>query len=110
MRSHAIYDEDLDRATAIGYLSYYEKSKGFIIELSQDLDEWEAPLLFQGLVRQGIYTISNTASLMWVRERIIPSGRQKLSYMVNEGKISPILCGTKSNLYTRGEIDRAMCE
>lgn len=78
MKSYAIYDKDLDRASPIGYLFYYEKAKGFIIELQKDLDEWEAPLLFQKSVREKKYTISNEISLMWVRERVIPSGRQNI--------------------------------
>ena len=78
MKSYAIYDKDLDRASPIGYLLYYEKAKGFIIELQKDLDEWEAPLLFQKSVREKKYTISNEISLMWVRERVIPSGRQNI--------------------------------
>ena len=78
MKSYAIYDEELNRATAIGYMLYYEKAKGFIIELCRDLDEWDATLLFQGLGRKGIYTIPHAISLMWINERIIPSGRQNI--------------------------------
>ena len=54
MKSYAIYDEQLERVEPIGYLFYYEKAQSFIIELSSDLDEWQAPLLFQGLVRRGM--------------------------------------------------------
>ena len=52
MKSYAIYDKDLDRISAIGYLFYYEKADSFIIELCEDLDEWEAPLLFQKFIRE----------------------------------------------------------
>ena len=31
MKSYEIYDADLDRTSAIGYLFYYEKSKDYII-------------------------------------------------------------------------------
>ncbi len=78
MKSFAIYDEELDRNTALGYMFYYEKSEGFIIELCRNVDEWSVPLLFQGFVRKGIYTIPNAISLMWINERIIPSGRQNI--------------------------------
>ena len=78
MKIYAIYDGELNRTTAIGYLFYYEKAEGFIIELCRDLGEWDAPLLFQGLVRRGIYTISHEISRMWINERIIPSGRQNI--------------------------------
>lgn len=87
MKSYAIYDEDLDRESAIGYLFYYKKSKSFIIELQEDLDEWDAPLLFQGLVKQGIYTVSRQASLLWVTERVIPSGRQNIGMILKNHKL-----------------------
>lgn len=88
MKSYAIYDEELNRASAIGYLFYYEKAKSFIIELCKDLDEWEAPLLFQGLIRKGIYTISRDISLLWVQERVIPSGRQNIGRILMNHKLN----------------------
>ena len=87
MKSYAIYDGELDRATAIGYLFYYEKTESFIIELCEDLDEWDAPLLFQGLVRKDIYTVSRDISLMWVKERVIPSGRQNIGSILKNHKM-----------------------
>lgn len=87
MKSFAIYDEELQRKTPIGYLFYYEKAKSFIIELCDDLDEWDAPLLFQGMVRKGIYTILQEASLMWVRERVIPSGRQNIGVILKNHRL-----------------------
>ncbi len=87
MKSYAIYDEDLNRESAIGYLFYYKKSKSFIIELQEDLDEWDAPILFQSLVRQGIYTVSREASLLWVTERVIPSGRQNIGMILKNHKL-----------------------
>ena len=82
MKSYAIYDADLNRTIPIGYLFYYEKAEEFVIELCEDLEEWDAPLLFQGLVRQGIYTVSCEDSLLWVKERVIPSGRQNIGMIL----------------------------
>ncbi|MBP3337922.1 MAG: hypothetical protein J6L69_00775 [Lachnospiraceae bacterium] len=87
MKSYAIYDEDLNRTSAVGYLFYYEKSSSFIIELCDDLNEWDAPLLFQNYVKRGIYTISRDVSLMWVRERVIPSGRQNIGSILKNHKL-----------------------
>lgn len=87
MKSYAIYDEDLNRILPIGYLFYYEKANSFIIELCEDLDEWDAPLLFQGLVKRGIFTISEEISQMWVRERVIPSGRQNIGLILKNHKM-----------------------
>lgn len=87
MKSYAIYDADLNRTTAIGYMFYYEKAESFIIELCEDLDEWEAPLLFQGLVQQDIYTVSKEDSLLWVKERVIPSGRQNIGMVLKNHRL-----------------------
>lgn len=86
MKSYAIYDEALERKL-IGYLLYYEKSESFIIELSEELDEWEAPLLFQRLVRDKIYTVPRDISLMWVKERVIPNGRQNIGSILKNHKL-----------------------
>ena len=88
MKSYAIYDEDLDRSTAIGYLFYYEKAESFIIEMCDDLDEWEAPLLFQKFIREKRYTISRDVSFMWVKERVIPSGRQNIGSILKNHRLS----------------------
>lgn len=86
MKSYAIYDEELD-SRLIGYLFYYEKSESFVIELSEELDEWEAPLLFQRLVREKNYTVPRDVSLMWVKERVIPSGRQNIGSILKNHKL-----------------------
>ena len=65
---------------------------------------------FQGLVEQGIYTIPTEISLMWVRERIIPSGRQNLHYLVKERKLAPLFCATKENMYLKADIERLRSE
>ncbi len=88
MKSYAIHDGDRQDTTAIGYLFYFERAKSFIVELCEDLDEWEAPLLFQSLVRKGIYTVPRDISLMWVQERVIPSGRQNIGSILKNHKLN----------------------
>lgn len=87
MKSYAICDAELNKKTAIGYLFYYEKARQFIIELCEDLDEWDAPILFQGLVKEGIYTVPKDISLLWVKERVIPSGRQNIGAILKNHKL-----------------------
>lgn len=87
MKNYAIYDEQLERTDPIGYLFYYEKAKSFIVELASDIDEWQVPLLFQGLVKQGVYTIPKNIALMWVQERVIPSGRQNIGEILKNHKL-----------------------
>lgn len=76
MKIYEIYDEDNE--LSVGVLLYYEKEKSYIIELQENLDEWTAPLLFTAYVRKRIYTIPRDISYLWVKERVIPSGRQNL--------------------------------
>ncbi len=85
MRIYEIIDEDNN--LSVGVLFYYEKQKTYIIELSEELDEWTAPLLFTNLVRQKRYTVPRELSIMWVRERIIPSGRQNISDILRNHKL-----------------------
>lgn len=88
MKVYAIYDEELNADTAIGFLFYYEKAKEFIIELQDNLNEWEAPLLFQKLVKQGIYTVPKEMAYLWVKERVIPSGRQNIGSILKNAKLN----------------------
>jgi len=85
MKVYEIYDEE--NQLDIGILSYYEDNKSYIIELRTELDEWTAPLLFTSFVKKGIYTIPRDASLMWVRERVIPIGRQNIGSILSTHKM-----------------------
>ena len=78
---------DGDRKASVGVLLYYEKKKDFIIELREDLDEWTAPLLFSGLVKKKIFTVPRELGLIWVRERIIPNGRQNISMILKNHRM-----------------------
>lgn len=69
---------DAENAFLAGILLYYEKEKTCIVELPEYLDEWTAPLLFTSYVKRKIYTIPRDISFLWVKERVIPSGRQNI--------------------------------
>lgn len=85
MKIFKIMDEDAKRS--VGCLLNFEKEGSFIIELRDDLDEWSAPLLFAGLVKKKNFTVPRDESLMWVKERIIPSGRQNISSILSHHKL-----------------------
>ena len=87
MKTYAIYDEDWKMKCPIGYLYYYDKCNEFIIELNRELDKWEAPLLFSSYVEKSIYTIPKEVSMLWVRERVIPSGRQNIGSILKNHKM-----------------------
>ena len=67
----------------LGILLYYEKERRYIIELDSTLNEWTAPLLLAGYVKQGIHTIPSEIAYAWVKERIVPSERQNISDILN---------------------------
>jgi hypothetical protein len=78
---------DEENALSIGVLLYYEKEHTYIIELQDSLDEWTAPLLFASYVKKNIYTIPREISFLWVKERVIPSGRQNISDILAHHKL-----------------------
>ncbi len=88
MKTFSIHDKSMESYKAIGYLFYFERNKEFVIELNNNLNEWDAPLLFQKKVHDGEYTILNELASLWVRERIIPSGRQNISEILANSKLS----------------------
>ena len=85
MKIYEIFDEENNMS--VGTLIYYVKSRTFDIELAEGLDEWTAPLLFAGLVKEGIVSIPRDLSATWVRERIIPAGRQNISSILNNCRL-----------------------
>lgn len=61
---------------------YYEREKQFYIELPDDADEWETPLLLSSFVKRGEYTVNAYWSKLWVRQRIVPTDRQNLGQIL----------------------------
>lgn len=82
MRIFAIKSESNKKDLA--YLLYYEKEKRFYIELPEDADPWETPLLLTSFLKRGEKTVNSYWSLMWVRQRIVPSDRQNLGQVLKE--------------------------
>ena len=78
--------DDENRLT-VGTLLYYEKEKAFIIELVEGLDEWTSPLLFTKRVKKGELTIPRSLSYTWVKERVIPSGRQNIGSILSTHRL-----------------------
>lgn len=78
---------DKENNLSQGVLLYYAKSRTFVIELQDSLDEWTAPLLLTSFVKKGIFTIPRKISALWVRERIIPSGRQNIDAILKTHKL-----------------------
>ena len=87
MRVFAIKDETLDNDTILGYLIYYESAKAFYIELPDNADPWETPLLLSSFVKRGEHSVGSYWSRMWVQQRIIPSDRQNIGQILKEAHL-----------------------
>ena len=87
MRVFAIKDESLADKT-LGYLIYYENPKTFYIELPENADPWETPLLLSSFVKRGEYSINSYWSRLWIEQRIIPPDRQNIGQILKENTIS----------------------
>jgi hypothetical protein len=78
---------DLENKGIFGTLLYFERTKTFIVELPDSINEWSCPFFFSSFVKKRIYTIPRDESLNWVRTRIIPSSRQNISSVLKTHKM-----------------------
>lgn len=84
MKIYAVKDEtDISRKT-LAWLIYYENAKRFYIELPDDADPWETPLLLSSFLEKGEKTVNAYWSEMWVNQRIVPSDRQNLGQILRD--------------------------
>lgn len=82
MKIFAIRDETDFTDKDIAYLIYFEQDKRFYIELPDDADPWETPLILSSFLEKGQRTVNAYWSEMWVRQRIVPSDRQNLGQIL----------------------------
>lgn len=87
MKLFAIRDETDSSLRDLAYLIYYEKAKRFYIELPDDADPWETPLLLSSFLKRGERTINAYWSKVWVQQRIVPQDRQNLGSILKENKL-----------------------
>ncbi len=84
MRIFAIRDETDVRRKDLAYLFYYEMEKCFYIELPDDADPWETPLILSSVLEKGEKTVSAYWSKTWVRQRIVPLDRQNIGQILRD--------------------------
>ena len=84
MKIFAIRDETDSTRKDVAYLIYYERDKRFYIELPENADPWETPLILSAFLKRGETTINAYWSRVWVQQRIIPSDRQNLGQILKE--------------------------
>lgn len=58
MKIYAIRDESAEVQKDLAYLFYYEIEKQFYIELPENADPWETPLLLDSFVKRGEMTVN----------------------------------------------------
>ena len=84
MKIFAVRDEKASEAKDLAYLIYYEKSKRFYIELPDDADPWDTPLILDSFASRGERSINAYWSRLWVQQRIIPPDRQNLGEILKK--------------------------
>lgn len=82
MKIFAIRDEHDFECKNIAFLFCYEKENRFYIELPDDADPWNTPLILSSLLKKGNKTVNAYWSKVWVQQRIIPSDRQNLGQIL----------------------------
>lgn len=88
MKIYAIKDETDCSKKTLAWLIYYENAKRFYIELPDDADVWETPLLLSSFIEKGKKTINAYWSEVWVNQRIVPTDRQNLGQILKDNNLS----------------------
>lgn len=84
MKIFAIRDAADHSNKALAYLLYYEIDKRFYIELPENADPWETPLMLSSFAQKGERTVNSYWSRIWVQQRIIPTDRQNISQILRD--------------------------
>ena len=83
----AIRDESAQNQKDLAYLLYYEQEKRFYIELPENADVWETPLLLDSFVKRGETTVNSYWSKIWVQQRIVPTDRQNIGEILRDNHL-----------------------
>lgn len=81
---YAIRDDNHDKNFAAGYLFYYKRARKFYIELPENADPWDTPLILSSFAERKLYSIEPYWSELWVDQRIIPPDRQNIGQVLRE--------------------------
>lgn len=87
MKIFAIRDETDPSQKDLAYLLYYETPKRFYIELPENPDPWDTPLLLSSFAKNGVKSINAYWSELWVQQRIVPSDRQNLGQILKDNRL-----------------------
>lgn len=87
MKIFAIRDESVQEQKDLAYLLYYGREKQFYIELPENADAWETPLLLDSFVKRGETTVNSYWSKIWVQQRIVPIDRQNIGEILRDNHL-----------------------
>lgn len=87
MQIFAIKDDFDIQKNNKAFLVYYEREKRFYIELPEEADEWDTPLLLSSFVKRGERTVNSYWSKLWVQQRIVPPDRQNLGQILRDNNL-----------------------
>ena len=87
MKIFTIRDESAANQIDLAYLLYYESEKRFYIELPENADPWETPLLLSSFLKKGETSINSYWSKIWVQQRIVPTDRQNLGQVLRDNNL-----------------------
>lgn len=87
MKIFAIREDGDPTQKDLAYLLYYEVAKRFYIELPENADPWDTPLLLSSFAKKGEMSVNSYWSQEWVRQRIVPTDRQNISQLLRENKL-----------------------
>lgn len=68
----------------VAYLLYDEKDRSYQIQVPEDVQSVEAPLIIADLIEKGQRQIGKKWSLRWVKQRVIPPERQNIGQILRE--------------------------
>lgn len=88
MKIFAIRDESTVNQIDLAYLLYYELEKRFYIELPENADPWETPLLLSSFLKKGDTSVNSYWSKIWVQQRIVPTDRQNLGQVLKDNNLT----------------------
>lgn len=87
MKIFAIRDELDPQKKNLAYLFCYERQGTFYIELPEDADPWETPLILSSFLKRGERTVNAYWSKIWVQQRVVPPDRQNLGQILRDNGI-----------------------
>ena len=88
MKIFAIRDETDLSGKDLAYLLYYENAKQFYIELPENADPWQTPMVLSSFARKGETSINSYWSRLWVQQRIVPPDRQNIGMILKNAGLA----------------------